>query len=38
MTELYIITVVSAVVIEWLVETAEWNSWISSNRIIKIVE
>jgi len=38
MIELYIITVVLIVVIEWLVETAERNSWISSSRIIEIVE
>jgi len=39
MIELYIITTaVLAVVIEWLVETAEQNSWISSSRIIGTVE
>jgi len=38
MTELYIVTVVSAAVIERLVETVEWNGRISSSRIIGTAE
>ena len=38
MTELYIVTAVSAVVIKQLVETVEWNGWIGSSKIIETAE
>jgi len=38
MIEFYIVIIVSAIVIEWLVEIIEWSGWISSSRIIGTAE